>query len=159
VQKNAWDGKDAVLSRILQCKEGLKEFEKVLDTNPSDTSALFEKGKLHLKLGEFEQSRVAFEKALETKPENADAWQLRGKILFEMGLEKEALHSFEKATRHKPDFPEAWYEKGLVFLRSGNLKGAENAFKIAADLWESKGLKNKAEIARQRVKKLGSSRD
>jgi tetratricopeptide (TPR) repeat protein len=159
VQKNAWDGKDAVLSRILQCKEGLKEFEKVLDTNPSDTSALFEKGKLHLKLGELEQSRGAFEKALETKPENADAWQLRGKILFEMGLEKEALHSFEKATRHKPDFPEAWYEKGLVFLRSGNLKGAENAFKIAADLWESKGLKNKAEIARQRVKKLGSSRD
>ena len=118
-----------------------------------------EKGKLHLRLGEFEQAREAFEKALEVKPENADAWQLRGKVLFETGLEKEALHAFEKATRQKPDFPEAWYEKGRVFLRLGNPKSAENAFKIAADLWENKGLKIKAETARQRVRKLHSGKD
>ena len=101
-----------------------------------------------------EQAREAFEKALEVKPENADAWQLRGKVLFETGLEKEALHAFEKATRQKPDFPEAWYEKGRVFLRLGNPKGAENAFKIAADLWENKGLETEAETAREKVRKL-----
>jgi len=159
IQKNAWEGKDAVLARIRQCEENLKESEKALAVNPCDAGTLFEKGKLYLKLGRLEQARGAFEKALEVKPENAEAWQFRGKVLFEMGLEKEALHAFEKATRQKPDFPEAWYEKGRVFLRLGNPKGAENAFKIAADLWENKGLKTKAETARQRVRKLDSRKN
>ncbi len=155
VQKNAWEGKDAVLSLIRQCEEDLKESEKALEINPEDADVWFKKGKLYFKLGELEKSREAFEKALETKPENADSWHLRGKVLFETSLEKEALHAFEKAIRQKPDFPEAWYEKGRVFLRLGNPKGAENAFKIAADLWESKGLKTQAEAARARVKRSG----
>ncbi|MFZ2497478.1 tetratricopeptide repeat protein [Methanosarcina sp.] len=156
VQKNAWEGKDAVLARILQCEKALKESEKALEINSCDAGALFQKGKLNLKLGELEQAKTSFEKALEVKPENADSWHLRGKVLFGMGLEKEALHAFEKATRQKPDFPEAWYEKGLVFLKLGNPKSAENAFKIAADLWENKGEKTKAETAWQKVRKLGS---
>lgn len=156
VQKNAWEGKEGVLSRMRQCEEYLKESEKALGRNPYDADTLFEKGKFHLKLGELEQAGGAFEKALEVKPDNSDSWQLRGKVLFETGLDKEALHAFEKAIRQKPDFPEAWYEKGRVFLRLGNPKGAENAFKIAADLWESKGLMKKAETARKRVKELGS---
>jgi len=44
-----------------------------------------------------------------------------------------------------------------VFFKLGNLKGAENAFKIAASLWEGKGVKIKAESAREKVKKLNSS--
>jgi tetratricopeptide (TPR) repeat protein len=156
VQKSAWEGKEAVLSLMRQSEEDLEESEKALRKNPSDACALFEKGKLHMKLGELEQAREAFEKALDIKPENYNAWQLRGKVLLETGLEKEALHAFEKATRQKPDFPEAWYEKGRVFLKLDNLKSAENAFKIAADLWDNKGFKKKAEIARQRVKKLHS---
>ncbi len=159
VQKIAWEGKDAVTARICQSEEDLKESERALETNPCDAGILFEKGKLHLKLGAFEQARKAFEKALEMKPENAEAWQLRGKVLFELGLEKESLHAFEKATRQKPDFPEAWYEKGRIFLKLCNPKGAENAFKIAADLWENKGLLSKAETARQRVRKLGSEKN
>jgi tetratricopeptide (TPR) repeat protein len=152
VQKNAWNGKDIVLARIHQCEEELKESERALERNPEDASIWFGKGKLHLRLGELEKSRKAFEKALEGKTENAEAWYLRGKVLFEIGSEKEALHAFEKATRQKPDFPDAWYEKGRVFLKLGNPKGAENAFKIAADLWESKGFKAQAEMARVRVK-------
>ena len=155
VQKNAWVGKDAVLSLIRQCEEDLKKSEKVLEINAEDADVWFKKGKLYFKLGELEKSREAFEKALETKPENADSWLLRGKVLFETSLEKEALYAFEKAIRQKPDFPEAWYEKGRVFLRLGNPKGAENAFKIAADLWESRGLKTQAETARARVKRSG----
>jgi tetratricopeptide (TPR) repeat protein len=156
VQKSAWEGKEAVLSLIRRSEEDLEESEKALRKNPSDTCALFEKGKLHMRLGELEQARETFEKALEIKPENHKAWQLRGKVLFETGMEKEALHAFEKAIRQKPDFPEAWYEKGRVFLTLDNPKSAENAFKIAANLWESKGLKKKAEMALQRVKKLHS---
>ncbi|MDY9925842.1 tetratricopeptide repeat protein [Methanosarcina sp.] len=158
VQKNAWEGKDAVLSRIRLCEEKLKESEKALERDPDDQDALFEKGKLHLKLGEQEKSVQAFKRALEKQPENVEAWQLRGKILFKTGSEKEALHAFEKATRLKPDYPDAWYEKGKVFLKLGNLRGAENAFKIAADLWDSKGFKTKAESAREKVKKLESGK-
>ncbi len=153
LQKNSWEGKDAVLARIRNCEEELKEFEKVLERNPEDAGIWFEKGKLHLRLGELKKSREAFEKALEEKTENVEAWLFKGKVLFEIGSEKEALHAFEKVTRKKPDFPEAWYEKGRVFLRLGNPKGAENAFKIAASLWESKGLKKQAETARARLKR------
>ncbi|MFY9201933.1 MAG: tetratricopeptide repeat protein [Methanosarcina flavescens] len=64
------------------------------------------------------------------------------------------MHAFEKATRQKPDFPDAWYEKGRVFLKLDNPKGAENAFKIAAALWESKGAKAKAETALVKAKSL-----
>lgn len=152
VQKNAWDGKDFVLARMRQCEEELKESEKALERDPEDTGIWFEKGKLYLRLGELEKSREAFEKVLEGKTENVEAWHLRGKVLFEIGSGKEALHAFEKATRQKPDFPEAWYEKGRVFLKLGNPKGAENAFKIATDLWENKGFKAQAEMARARVK-------
>jgi tetratricopeptide (TPR) repeat protein len=153
VQKNAWEGKDAVLCRMRQCEEDLKESEKALKINLEDADAWFKKGKLYFKLGELEKSSEAFEKALETKPENADAWYLRGKVLFETGLEKKALQAFEKAIRQKPDFPDAWYEKGRVFLRLDNPKAAENSFKIAADLWKNMGLKEKAEIARERAKR------
>ncbi|AKB18290.1 tetratricopeptide repeat protein [Methanosarcina sp. WWM596] len=156
VQKHAWEGKDAVLARIHLCEEKLLESEKTLEINPDDPDTLFEKGKLHLRLGEQEKAVQSFKKALEIKPENAKAWQLRGKILFKAGSEKESLHAFEKATRLKPDYPEAWYEKGKVFLKLENLRGAENAFKIAADLWESKGLKAKAEDAREKINRLGS---
>lgn len=155
VQKNAWDGKYFVLSRILQCEEEIKLFEKSLERNPKDSDIWFGKGKLHLKLGELEKSREAFEKVLAGKNENSEAWHLRGKVLFEIGSEKEALQAFEKATRQKPDFPESWYEKGRVFLRLGNPRGAENAFKIAAGLWESKGFKAQAEMARVKIKKIG----
>ena len=157
VQKNAWEGKDAVLARIRLCEEKLSESEKILEIYPDDPNTLFEKGKLHLRLGEQEKAVQSFEKALEIKPENAEAWQLRGKILFKAGSEKEALHAFEKATRLKPDYPEAWYEKGKVFLKLGNPRGAENSFKIAADLWDNKGLKTKAESAREKIKRLTSS--
>ncbi|MGB9939006.1 tetratricopeptide repeat protein [Methanosarcina sp.] len=159
VQKNAWEGKDAVLARMRQCEKELKESEEALEMHPEDAGAWFEKGKLHLRLGQLEKSREAFEKALEEKPENAGAWHLRGKVLFETGSEKAALHAFEKATRQKPDFPDAWYEKGRVFLQLGNSKGAENAFKIAANLWESKGLKTQAETARAKVKRLASEKN
>jgi tetratricopeptide (TPR) repeat protein len=158
VQKNAWEAKDAVLARIRLCEERLSESEKALERNPDDPDTLFEKGKLHLRLGEQEKAVQAFKKALEIKPENADAWQLRGKILFKAGSEKEALHALEKATRLKPDYPEAWYEKGKVFLKLGNLRGAENAFKIAADLWDSRGIKIKAESAREKVRRLTSGK-
>jgi tetratricopeptide (TPR) repeat protein len=154
VQKNAWNGKDTVLARIHQCEEKLKESEEALEKNPEEKNIWFEKGKLYLRLGELDKSREAFEKALEGKAENADAWHLRGKVLFEIGSEKEALQAFEKAIRQNPNFPDAWYEKGRVFLQLSNQKGAENAFKIAANLWESKGLKAQAEMARTRVKKL-----
>lgn len=154
VQKSAWEGKDSVLALIGLCEEKLSEYEKTLEKNPGDPDALFETGKLWLRLGEQEKAMQVFKKALEVKPENAEAWQLRGKILFKTGSEKEALHAFEKATRLKPDHPEAWYEKGKVFLKLGNLRAAENAFKIAADLWESKGFKTKAESARESIRRL-----
>ncbi len=109
-----------------------------------------------MKLGDWEQAKEAFGKVLEIKPENQEIWLLRGKVLFESGLEKEALHAFEKATRYRPDLPEVWYEKGRVFLKLDNLRSAENAFKIAADLWEKKGMKKRAEITRQKLRKLGS---
>ena len=156
VQKNAWEGKEAVLKLIHQCEEDLKESEAALNKNPPDACAFFEKGKLHVKLGDREQAKEAFGKVLEIKPENQEIWLLRGKVFFESGLEKEALHAFEKATRYRPDLPEVWYEKGRVFLKLDNLRSAENAFKIAADLWEKKGMKKRAEIARQKLRKLGS---
>ncbi|WP_410509543.1 tetratricopeptide repeat protein [Methanosarcina hadiensis] len=159
VQKNAWEGKDAVLARINLCEERLEESEKALKKNPGDPDALFELGKIHLRLGEQEKAVQAFKKALEIKPENAEAWQLRGKVLFKAGSDREALHAFEKATRIKPDFAEAWYEKGNVFLKLGNLKGAENAFKIAASLWEGKGIKIKAESAREKIKRLEAGKE
>jgi tetratricopeptide (TPR) repeat protein len=158
VQKNAWEGKEALLSRIHQCEGDLLELERALEKNPFDENALLEKGKIHLELGETEQARENFEKALKVKPDNPEALQLRGKIFFEMGLEKEALHAFEKAIRQKPDFPEAWYAKGRVLQKLDNPRGAENAFKIASELWENKGSKNKAERARLRVKKLNSDK-
>jgi len=154
VQKNAWEGKEASFACISRCEKKLEEAEKALTKAPGSPEILFEKGKLHLKLNQPEQAREAFEKALKTKPEDASAWQLRGKILLEGGAEKEALYSQEKAIRQKPDFPEAWYEKGKVLSRLGNLKGAENAFKIAANLWENKGAKIKAEAALARIRKL-----
>lgn len=159
VQKKAWEGKEAVITLIHQYEEDLKESEATLKKNPSDAYYLFEKGKLHATLGDWEQAKEAFEKVLEIKPENQEIWLLRGKALFESGLEKEALHAFEKATRYRPDLPEAWYEKGRVFLKLDNSKSAENAFKIAADLWEKKGMKKKAEITRQKVRKLVSFRE
>jgi tetratricopeptide (TPR) repeat protein len=154
VQKNAWEGKEVTFACISRCEEKLKEAEKALTEATENPEILFEKGKLLLKLDEPEQARKAFEKALKTKPENASAWQLRGKILLEAGAEKESLYSLERAIKLKPDFPEAWYEKGKVFSRLGNLKGAENAFKIAANLWENKGAKIKAEAALARIRKL-----
>ena len=158
VQKNAWEGKEVVISRIRQCEADLEKAKNALEANPSDDNALFEIGKLHMRLGELDQACEAFEKALRIKPENYNVWQLKGKVLFEKGFEKEALHALEKAIKYMPDFPEAWYEKGKVFLKLDNPKSAENAFKLAADLWENKGLKKKAEIARQRVGKLHSGR-
>lgn len=43
-----------------KCEKKLEDSDKILKSNPEDSSVWFEKGKLYLRLGEPEKSRKAF---------------------------------------------------------------------------------------------------
>ncbi len=123
----------------------LQQCTEILEMNPEDSTALFQKSVLLYKARRYEAALKLTSQILEVVPEDYRVWYNRGVILAEMGRLEEALEAYNKAIDLEPTFEIPWDNKGVVLARLGRLEEAlENYERILlrypryAEAWAGK---------------------
>ena len=78
-------------------EDALEAFDRALEINPEDASALSRKGLALVYLGRYEDALEALNKALEINPQDENTLQNKGIVLLDLERYDEALDAAEKA--------------------------------------------------------------
>lgn len=124
----------------------LKACNEMLEKDPQNATALFQKTVLLYKARRLESALQLIEKVLEIVPDDFRVWYNRGVILSEMGRLEEAIDAYDRAIELEPAFEIAWDNKGVVLFRLGRLEEALEAYEKVllrnpkyAEAWAGKG--------------------
>lgn len=124
----------------------LKACTEMLEKDPQNPTALFQKAVLLYKARRFEDALQLIEQVLEIVPDDFRVWYNRGVILSEMGRLEEAIETYDKTIGLEPTFEIAWDNKGVVLARLGRLEEALEAYEKVllrnpkyAEAWAGKG--------------------
>ncbi len=82
--------------------EAIKEYRRLLKSNPQDVSVLFQLASVHLRQGDFTAAGRRFCEARSLAPDRADIQRTAGQGYQEMGRHREALVCFERAAEIQP---------------------------------------------------------
>lgn len=77
--------------------EALADFDKVVELSPRMAPAWFDKGNIHLELGDYTSAIAAYTKALELAPEMGQAYYNRGYIYLKLGNRQAGISDLGKA--------------------------------------------------------------
>lgn len=77
--------------------QALRDLERVLEINPRNPYAWFDKANIHYAQRDYAESLRSLDKALEYKPNFGSAWYNRALCLLQAGNRREALASLSKA--------------------------------------------------------------
>ena len=102
----------------------LKTCTEMLEKDPQDATALFQKAVLLYKARRFEAALQLIAQVLEIVPDDYRVWYNRGVILSEMGRLEEALDAYNRTIELEPSFEIAWDNKGVVLARLGRFEEA-----------------------------------
>jgi tetratricopeptide (TPR) repeat protein len=83
--------------------QALADFNRALERNPEDASALAGRGETYWAMKRYDQALADLNRALELNPEDASALARRGETYQAMGCHEEALADFNRALELKPD--------------------------------------------------------
>jgi tetratricopeptide (TPR) repeat protein len=102
----------------------LQQCTEILEMNPEDSTALFQKSVLLYKAKRYEAALKLTAQVLEDLSEDYRVWYNRGVILAEMGRLEEALEAYNKAIDLEPAFEIPWDNKGVVLAKLGRFEEA-----------------------------------
>lgn len=124
----------------------LKSCSEILQKDPENATALFQKAVLLDRAGRFEEALRMTGKVLEIVPDDYRVWYNRGVILGEMGRLEEALEAYDRVIRLEPAFEIAWDNKGVILTRLGRYEEALETYDLIlgrnpnyAEAWAGKG--------------------
>jgi tetratricopeptide (TPR) repeat protein len=106
-----------LFKELLSCTE-------MLEKDPKDATALFQKAVLLYKARRFEAALKLTAHVLEIVPDDYRVWYNRGVILSEMGQLEEALAAYNRTIELGPAFEIAWDNKGVTLAKLGRFKEA-----------------------------------
>jgi tetratricopeptide (TPR) repeat protein len=121
----------SMLIETRQPDQAIREFEKILQHNPSNSTILVKMGYAHLKKGEFGLAVKAFTDALEKDPSSAAAHYDLGVARKQMDDLESAKKEFNEAIRLDPSLPEARYILGITEWQLGNFVEAAAQMRAA----------------------------
>lgn len=78
------------------------------------------KGRVLLKLEQYQEALGAFDKALELNFLDRDAFLNRGYCFFKLGFADKAVKDYDAALALDPSFPEAYYNRALAYRQQKN---------------------------------------
>ncbi len=144
----AWQylGRNQEAFRLYQ--EALQAYNTLLQENPSNVTALIDKGNVLSKLQQPEKALIAYELALANNPDSHLAWLNKGNVLFALKQYKRALEAFDRALKITPESYITWHNRGSL-LRDGlkNYPEAIASYEKATDLnpifyhaWRDRGF-------------------
>jgi tetratricopeptide (TPR) repeat protein len=123
----------------------LQQCTAILEMNPEDPTARFQKSVLLYKARRFEAALKLTAQVLEDTPEDYRVWYNRGVILAEMGKLEEALEAYNRTIELEPTFEIPWDNKGVVLARLGRFEEALETYEVVllrypkyAEAWAGK---------------------
>ncbi len=118
--------------------EARDNFDRVIESNPQNVTALFNRGRANYRLEEYALAIEDYQKALALKNGDYPETLLNlGLVYVSLKDFKAAEQSYRKALSLRDDYPSAWYNLGLLFMRQDKSDEALNAFDRAVSLREN----------------------
>jgi protein O-GlcNAc transferase len=117
-----------------QLSEAIQWYQKTLELNPKNISALTNMGAVLQSKGKLGEAVSCYQKAITIKPNYAKAHSNLGVALQGQGKLDEAVVCLQKAISIKPDYVEANYNLGVVFQEQGKLAEAVTVFQTTISI-------------------------
>ena len=114
--------------------EALNAYDKVLELNPNDASAYYNRGLAYDNLDKNDLAIADYSKAIELNPEYGDAFKNLAKNFSRRGDYRRAILYYDRAIEINRKDADAYYNRGDAFSRLGNSNYANEDLKKAAKL-------------------------
>ena len=114
--------------------EAIKNYKKVLKTEPDHFIALFNSGLIFSKSKKYKSAIKCFERAVKIKPDNANCYNNLGNAYKDQGKLKESKIYYEKTIKIEPRHANAHYNLGSLYFVKNNIPKAEEYYQIAINL-------------------------
>ncbi len=117
----------------------LEAFDKALETNANELSALLGQAMIYASNQEHERAFVSYDSITQSYPRHIDAWNGRGLAAFNLEDFDEALSSFERATADQPI--NGFYYESLAWtlMCRGEFEKAAETAKTSTLMYGRKG--------------------
>jgi tetratricopeptide (TPR) repeat protein len=102
----------------------IKDLDKKIQTNPSDTAAYYKRGQLYAQYGDFSRAARDFDEVLRLNPRDAEALNNRCWARAQLGDPQPALRDCDQALELRPRYVDALDSRGLVKLKLGQHSNA-----------------------------------
>jgi serine/threonine protein kinase/Tfp pilus assembly protein PilF len=121
----------AGLSQVGRQRDALPHLQQSTQLDPTDHSAWFVRGTVHLKLGQNEMATECFTACLALRDDLANAWLNRGISYTRRRFYNLALDDYERALRLDPKLTKAHVARADTRENRGDWKGAEADYTAA----------------------------
>ena len=119
---------------LMQGKDALEVFQKVVVLRPNDAEAHFNLGVVLSKLGRLDDAAASYRLALDVKQDYAEALSNLGSLLNDLGQFESAAASYRRALKINPDSAETHNNLGVSLGRLGQLGPAYQCYQLALQL-------------------------
>ncbi len=103
-----WNNRAAARMAMDMNNEAIKDLEKSLSLDPNNAKTLFRMGKVLLRIGQFERSKISYDAGLKLDPKNTTAESER----------KDAAQNILRITRVKESINAKNYDQALLFINA-----------------------------------------
>lgn len=110
-------------------------YEEVVELDPTDFTALMNKGSALGDLRKYDKAIEAFDAALEIDSNNADAFYNKGTALHNLGEHRKAVKAYDAALQRSPGHAKALYNKIVALLKQQKW---EEAIEHLCEGWRSR---------------------
>lgn len=122
------------MARVGRYREALFALRQATQLDPTDFSAWFIRGSLHLTLEQNEMAAMSFGACLAIRPDFAPAWRNRGLAFSRLRFDNQALDDYDRAIRLDPLRAESYLQRAAVKDGRADLAGADADYTSALAL-------------------------
>ena len=97
-------------------QNAIRHYTKVIELNPGNVEAYYNRGKAHLKISKIPQAIQDFSEIIILDPGNAEAYYSRGRTYLNIKEPAEAIQDFSEIITLDPGNAEAYYSRGKAYL-------------------------------------------
>jgi tetratricopeptide (TPR) repeat protein len=126
--------KAKALRKNSQNEEAILCYDKILETNPNNIIAMYEKVHCNFALARWEETSRCVNAIHRLEPNNAFYLLNRARVLLDVHKVDEALEYFDKVATIWPGDSDIWNSKGILLLELGKVDNAFECFKQAISL-------------------------
>jgi serine/threonine protein kinase len=97
----------------------IAEFDKVIQINPNDWCAWYNRGRKLQALHRYAEAIFSFDKVIQINPNDCSAWGEKGDVLMQVQQYEEAVACYDKFLQMRPNHPnncESWYYRGDALM-------------------------------------------